>query len=44
MVYTPLLVERDRVIDGQFEMIVISEETSFDHIRDGGRRTLDVAN
>lgn len=43
MVYTPLLVERDRVIDQKFERIVISEETSFDHLRDGGRRTLDVA-
>lgn len=44
MVYTPLLVERDRVIDGQFEKIVISEDTGFDHLYDGGRRTLDVNN
>jgi hypothetical protein len=44
MVYTPVLVERDRVIDGRFEKIVISEETGFDHIRDGGRRSIDVAN
>lgn len=44
MVYTPLLVERDRVIDGKFEKIVISEETNFDHLRDGGRRTLDTEN
>lgn len=44
MVYTPLLVERDRVIEGKFERIVISEETNFDHLRDGGRRTLDVQN
>jgi hypothetical protein len=44
MMYTPVLVERDRVIDGRFEKIVISEETGFDHIRDGGRRSLDTAN
>lgn len=40
MKYTPLLVERDRVISGRFEQIVISESTGFDHLRDGGRRTL----
>lgn len=44
MVYTPLLVERDKVITGKFDVIVISEETNFDHLRDGGRRTLDVNN
>jgi hypothetical protein len=44
LMYTPVLVERDRVIDGRFEKIVISEETGFDHIRDGGRRSLDTAN
>lgn len=44
MKYVPLLVERDRVIDAKFEKIVITEETAFDHLRDGGRRTLDVNN
>lgn len=44
MKYTPLLVERDKVIDGRFDKIVISEYTGFDHLRDGGRRTLDVNN
>lgn len=43
MVYVPVLVERDRVIAGKFEEIIISEEIGFDHIRDGGRRTLDVS-
>lgn len=43
MKYSPLLVERDRVIDGRFEKIVISESTGFDHLRDGGRRTLDTS-
>jgi len=44
MKYVPVLVERDRVIAEKFEQIVISEETGFDHLRDGGRRTLDVNN
>lgn len=43
MVYVPVLVERDRVIAGRFEEIIITEELGFDHIRDGGRRTLDVS-
>lgn len=43
MVYVPVLVERDKVIAGRFDEIIITEELGFDHIRDGGRRTLDVS-
>lgn len=43
MVYVPILVERDKVIAGRFDEIIITEEIGFDHIRDGGRRTLDVS-
>ncbi len=43
LVYVPVLVERDKIIAGRFDEIIITEEIGFDHIRDGGRRTLDVS-
>ena len=43
MVYVPIMVERDKIIAGRYDEIIITEEIGFDHIRDGGRRTLDVS-